>query len=1545
MEQEAVSDTDVRVQDMAHLDLQGTSVDFAATDTKVNGEEDRKSKTSDEPVIEESDKGQTLNKDENRCLTGLEETPSGGSESIVTNEEQVGTVNETESTAGEVNEQTGYTEAEQKDIVSGETELEGPQDGYVESNPELLEAEVGTGSDTDVADVRKEEYSESEGSATVDNKSTDFEAEIEVEVSGETVEQSGECEANKNEEEPLSESVLPGDQGVILTDEPHPEVSDDKDRDSPVDQSELRSSPIMETESRPPASCKFRYAKTIPTDTSSVIFYTSYNPKEPIVLTWSDAAAAYLSQEMTVDCGDFHGNVLISGKTHPVEEFSVRSYTFEIDLYLSDDVIEDEVGANETQAQEEEFQRSLQPQGVDTFRDINSDLAALGKMDSTSSNSIHLSSKYEDLVRQQLSHKESLSTSLENELDSIHHSASSSKRQTPIGDIVQEHESIPRPDHSSHSSARHTPQRDVVETFEARETLLDSSPVRSLHSSTRTTPQPEVVEDVHKFSYLQTSSRPVSEHSGSFHGSNRVSPYIDTTKEFENQRFIEGQDQRSLDSLQRQSPADERRSMSSHSSARQTPERQINDIVGRTSQMSRHTPEAIADVMETERNISPHRSPHSSLRTTPKKELSREDLVSPAHSQRQSPAREVISDVLRSTGSQERLYEPHDGSRTGSRPSSSNSSRLSASSHQQSMTSEQELSQYLDEPGNRGGEMSRRAASLTGLNKVEPLLPPLGSLGTSSVPPLTGKRITTPDNHIRVPASGSPAVRSPLVTGRASTLSNDSRVSNRTITPVTAESGTREESRRLQDLEDSIVTLRKLLSSREAEVFQLTDQMRDLRDINRSLGQELEHSKKLAGSFDNRELEKEVAQLQTEKEILAKEVVKLQEKLKLKTGETAGLDNYSPHNPVVLQRKIADLEGHIQDMQEVNETAVAKLTKAERQVRELMAENENLRSSRSLALQDLEDDNRRLKVKIQELKGGEADFRSQSEIQQLKDDFHLTRDRNYGLNEENSHWKQEVGDIRHGLQSLDRQVHTSYPARSSLERDRQLTHSEIRQSTGRELGHSSDIRSSAVRDRHLLQDSDIGYGRDEFYQKNPPMRHTPERFALTKENISSLEQSYGSDRGRDKSYRQDGSYLDKYRIHGSSHERTKSEQPSSGYLHSSRPLPDGEVSEKIVQDGLKPSRRPYERLVNDPSGQRKEDFSRGSKIDQDRRDYSVRPTLRSAPFNSRDIYRSVRERSHSESQNETRRLNTPHGDDIMSAAIGRETYPYQSSYYYRSKQDDELQRHYSESSGYLVDGYARKCGDVGISSRNLQDTNLEYAQADFDARRKPYQDDPGEISDTATDILLRGEVVDKKLSRSKNWRRRRSVDSDSVSSLSDPSDEITSSRQRSKSVDAREGWRNKRQSTENSGLSLPSTQHQLSASTERLASTSGSHGSAGFRTVTANQLITQHNKHSLSNTSLNSSLTFGLKPFAPRTPADIKTGDVVKFSRQGGKLSQGTVKYVGHLPGRSDAYLGVELHKEEGKHDGMFDGIRYFKCKPNKGVFVAFNKVVMAWGL
>lgn len=48
------------------------------------------------------------------------------------------------------------------------------------------------------------------------------------------------------------------------------------------------------------------------------------------------------------------------------------------------------------------------------------------------------------------------------------------------------------------------------------------------------------------------------------------------------------------------------------------------------------------------------------------------------------------------------------------------------------------------------------------------------------------------------------------------------------------------------------------------------------------------------------------------------------------------------------------------------------------------------------------------------------------------------------------------------------------------------------------------------------------------------------------------------------------------------------------------------------------------------------------------------------------------------------------------------------------------------------------------------------------------------------------------------------------------------------------------------------------------------------------------------------------RAFAPRNPSDLRLGYSIKFTRPGGKISRGTVKYVGHLPGRSEVFVGVE---------------------------------------
>jgi len=74
-------------------------------------------------------------------------------------------------------------------------------------------------------------------------------------------------------------------------------------------------------------------------------------------------------------------------------------------------------------------------------------------------------------------------------------------------------------------------------------------------------------------------------------------------------------------------------------------------------------------------------------------------------------------------------------------------------------------------------------------------------------------------------------------------------------------------------------------------------------------------------------------------------------------------------------------------------------------------------------------------------------------------------------------------------------------------------------------------------------------------------------------------------------------------------------------------------------------------------------------------------------------------------------------------------------------------------------------------------------------------------------------------------------------------------------------------------------------------------------------IINEDHCHSLYRRE-NSFSSNAKRPFAPRSPSDVTVGNVVKFLRQGGKISKGQVKYIGRLPAKHDIYLGVELEHE-----------------------------------
>ncbi|XP_044215426.1 uncharacterized protein LOC122987562 [Thunnus albacares] len=84
--------------------------------------------------------------------------------------------------------------------------------------------------------------------------------------------------------------------------------------------------------------------------------------------------------------------------------------------------------------------------------------------------------------------------------------------------------------------------------------------------------------------------------------------------------------------------------------------------------------------------------------------------------------------------------------------------------------------------------------------------------------------------------------------------------------------------------------------------------------------------------------------------------------------------------------------------------------------------------------------------------------------------------------------------------------------------------------------------------------------------------------------------------------------------------------------------------------------------------------------------------------------------------------------------------------------------------------------------------------------------------------------------------------------------------------------------------------------------------------------------------------------FVPHSPMDLQLGHRVRIMLPSGRISTGTIRFLGHLQGEVDLHLGVELQTpDHGLHDGSHRGYTYFECKPGYGAFVPFHKLLMAW--
>ncbi|XP_051576607.1 CAP-Gly domain-containing linker protein 4-like [Myxocyprinus asiaticus] len=101
----------------------------------------------------------------------------------------------------------------------------------------------------------------------------------------------------------------------------------------------------------------------------------------------------------------------------------------------------------------------------------------------------------------------------------------------------------------------------------------------------------------------------------------------------------------------------------------------------------------------------------------------------------------------------------------------------------------------------------------------------------------------------------------------------------------------------------------------------------------------------------------------------------------------------------------------------------------------------------------------------------------------------------------------------------------------------------------------------------------------------------------------------------------------------------------------------------------------------------------------------------------------------------------------------------------------------------------------------------------------------------------------------------------------------------------------------------------------------------------------------MSNTSIRSWRSGGPhRVFVPHSPLDLKIGHRVRIMLPSGRISTGTLRYLGYMQNSPDFYLGVELElADNGQYDGTYEGQSYFDCEPGHGVFVAFSKLLMAW--
>ncbi|WAR07410.1 hypothetical protein MAR_017368 [Mya arenaria] len=1229
---------------------------------------------------------------------------------------------------------------------------------------------------------------------------------------------------------------------------------------------------------------------------------------EPIKLSWSEGSRCFYSDEVKVPVGGYVGNLVIDGTFYPVEDVNVKHYTFEVDLYLKDDILEDE-GRSTGVAKAEQFVRDQQhnenqetntagkevtytptrasrsfthPQtraGMDTGNGDN----VLSREESESS--IHLSNKYEDLVRNQLTSSKGAMSGNESESELSQRLKTDfpdlNGRGTPVGeDSVKQYQDgddtllksmdmghVYRSENGLNGNSESFKNSLLDDYLEKRSVQSNDSLGRGGKSS------PVVIDDVlgtgHSRTPIYSTESPVVSRHNSAHSSARHTP---------------------LDNIDR--PASVNSLHSKHSSARQTPV--LSDDVGRpdssASQPSRHS-SVLGSARQTPTEGREHGRPGSA-----------EGSVHSGNSVGRHVLDELITDAL----GRENRSPSREGSTNG-RPESVGSAHSNDSSRQR-----------INELINEAFDSTRQARSALS-----------ESSGTGSqIGSQSGSRPRTPQEQIGDVLSAadrhSPIRRdylngSPYGSNMSVTSAKSAHESLLGSTHSTPTRGSVQESKHSsvagsapgsQRQTPQRELIHSTLNASQEKLYQSTDVRKlvgsDYAGSNasnqgsrpQSVTSEQELTQYYEGVTEGARQGSRTASASSLPVIGAAQRYTPDKRSMTPDGHVRVPFNPVSKSPLLpprtpqsntSSRTVTPMNGETESEMNLREqikdldSLILNLRKQLNNREQEMSEVRKLLEDSRETNQHLQGETDRLRARASpgpQIGEEEAKLRNEPGLNRYNPNSPTTLQRKIDelksqvqdLHEANEAAMEEVRAGERRIKELAAEKETLRVTQDDRTRDLQEEVRHQRTELTRLREHSSTYNeASDYRTKIELQQikEDNRNLRERNYQLHDDnIRLKEELSDLRKslELVDSARKSY-KDEGRRSLTRMDG-YDKKEDL-----EREQTKRRSD-------PLIDISYTRQTNTGKPQYETRTDIKLADLPAS-----TDRLSKLDAYR-------------------YESYRTGPDGRSEEKLR----------SSLSLTRPLTPEKSRGRHRTSSAEldfrsmPLSAYNSDMSKTTPNLSGRSRGERCLLDRgdNFRRKENSREEKGFDVRQSQqlsaaYQDD-GNMSDTPTDILVSAQPTDKLTAASWRHRQRRgSAGSDaSNSSFSDIDEQISSAvRKRSKSADGREILRRMGPTGMTSG--------------EKTLSRTISPAPAGLRTVTTRPLITQHNKSSLSLSTSLTSLTSGLRPFAPRSPGDLQVNDVIKFSRQGGKLSQGTIKFIGHLPGRGDIYLGVELDKEDVK--------------------------------